>query len=138
MPHLFFYGTLMHPEVLGRVVRGRYRCEPAVLRGFARYRVRGQTYPAMIEEEGGIVEGVVRLDVSEDDVQRLDRFEGASYARALVHPTRLSGDRVCCETFLLRKERESVIDSEEWSLSWFREHGLGEFMAGYHGWSEVG
>ncbi|KAL2811343.1 hypothetical protein BJX63DRAFT_277983 [Aspergillus granulosus] len=55
---LFFYGTLLAPEMLHRVVHGSpnpqqwqkemLHFKPAVLHGYRRHRVRGEDYPAII------------------------------------------------------------------------------------------
>ncbi|KAL3462579.1 hypothetical protein BJX64DRAFT_139219 [Aspergillus heterothallicus] len=55
---LFFYGTLLAPEMLHRVIHGRANPEqwqkdmlnfrPAILHGYRRHRVRGEDYPAII------------------------------------------------------------------------------------------
>ncbi|KAJ5649675.1 uncharacterized protein N7484_003398 [Penicillium longicatenatum] len=55
---LFFYGTLMAPQILHRVIHGRADPEPwqkalltfqpAVLHGYRRHRVRGADYPGII------------------------------------------------------------------------------------------
>lgn len=137
MPHLFFYGTLMHPEVFSRVVRGTYRSEPAVLTGFARYRVRDQAYPAMIEQPGSEVAGQIRFDVTDDDLARLDRFEGPGYVRRVVQRVFASCAPVECQTYICRPEHQADLTGESWSLAWFEQQGLPRFLAAYPGWSAL-
>ncbi|KAL5338079.1 AIG2-like protein [Aspergillus crustosus] len=58
---LFFYGTLMAPQILHRVIHGSptpqkwqadlLRFRPAILHGFQRHRVRGADYPGIISTE---------------------------------------------------------------------------------------
>ncbi|XHF99217.1 hypothetical protein AWENTII_002723 [Aspergillus wentii] len=55
---LFFYGTLMAPQILHRVIHGRADPEPwqkamltfkpAILHGYRRHRVRGADYPGIV------------------------------------------------------------------------------------------
>ncbi|KAL3478382.1 putative disease resistance protein Aig2 [Aspergillus californicus] len=55
---LFFYGTLMAPQILHRVIHGSatpsqwqkdlLTFRPAILHGFRRYKVRGADYPGII------------------------------------------------------------------------------------------
>ncbi|PYH42685.1 gamma-glutamylcyclotransferase family protein [Aspergillus saccharolyticus JOP 1030-1] len=55
---LFFYGTLMSPQILHRVIHGRpdpepwqkayLTIQPALLPGYRRHRVRGADYPGII------------------------------------------------------------------------------------------
>ncbi|KAL4993086.1 hypothetical protein BDV10DRAFT_179749 [Aspergillus recurvatus] len=59
---LFFYGTLMAPQILHRVIHGSptpqqwqkdlLRFRPAILHGYRRHRVRGADYPGIIRESG--------------------------------------------------------------------------------------
>ncbi|KAG8807506.1 mitochondrial Homoaconitase, partial [Serendipita sp. 401] len=99
---LFFYGTLLHPAVLKRVLGHEgngLRHQPALLDGYTRHHVRDNTYPAvlpwdeakelfigtsepLLEERnvrGSLVTGFSKLDVD-----LLDIFEGDEYERRLV------------------------------------------------------
>lgn len=82
--NVFVYGSLMHPRVWEALVSARYPQVPAVLRGFRRHAVRGETYPAIVSAPGAEVRGLVRRDVDTGDLVRLDRFEGDDYVRTDV------------------------------------------------------
>ncbi|RDW93085.1 gamma-glutamylcyclotransferase family protein [Aspergillus mulundensis] len=111
---LFFYGTLMAPQILHRVIHGSptpqqwqrdlLRFRPAVLHGYRRHRVRGADYPGIIREEahtqtldsettkdpgikaaaGASVLGTVVSGLTDGDIHRLDIFEGSEYRREKV------------------------------------------------------
>jgi gamma-glutamylcyclotransferase (GGCT)/AIG2-like uncharacterized protein YtfP len=81
---VFTYGSLMFERVWQRVVAGRYRRRPALLRGYRRLRVKGETYPALQRDDGAVVSGVLYLGVSDADLAALDAFEGADYRRIQV------------------------------------------------------
>lgn len=105
---LFTYGSLMYPQVWQRVVRGMYRSVAAVVAGHARYGIIGETYPAMVEQADAVVSGVVYLDVDENDVARLDVFEGNAYQRTEVAATLSSGDILTVDAYIyLDKSRLS-------------------------------
>ena len=93
----FFYGTLIAPAVLSRVLFGPSHASatsttrrplhtprPALLRGYERRRVRHADYPGIIPHEGGEVKGVLVAGLTQGDVFRLDVFEGDQYARREV------------------------------------------------------
>jgi gamma-glutamylcyclotransferase (GGCT)/AIG2-like uncharacterized protein YtfP len=44
----FVYGTLMAPEVLNLLIKRVPESRAATLKGYARYRVKGQVFPAII------------------------------------------------------------------------------------------
>ncbi|RMZ90069.1 hypothetical protein DV736_g2703, partial [Chaetothyriales sp. CBS 134916] len=93
----FFYGTLMAPNVLYRVIYGTPHPTPlnypsmnllkihsALLHDHQRHRVLGCDYPGVIPHRGGSVKGTVVSGLTEGDVLRLDIFEGSQYERRRV------------------------------------------------------
>lgn len=82
--HVFTYGSLMFPAVWQRVVRGNYRSATAILDNHARYAVRGVDYPGVVAQDHASVEGVLYFNVAEEDLARLDMFEGSEYRRIAV------------------------------------------------------
>ncbi|KAG8801329.1 hypothetical protein FRC17_006675 [Serendipita sp. 399] len=97
----FFYGTLLHPRILKRVL-GRngedLNIAPAILDGYIRHRVRGADFPAIIlastshqffntgasTPDVDRVRGCYVSGLTEIDMKRLDRFESGLYSRKNV------------------------------------------------------
>jgi len=98
--HIFTYGSLMFPEVWQRVVRGSYRAAAAVAAGYARREIAGETYPGMIVQPEGSVQGVLYFDVDERDIAALDAFEGSEYRREAISVLLASGDAVAAGTYI--------------------------------------
>jgi hypothetical protein len=78
----FFYGTLLDRDVMALVL-GR-RLPPAayaaaVLRGHARRRAKGASYPTLMRDPAAYVPGAVVGGLSARDVARLSAFEGPGY-----------------------------------------------------------
>jgi len=97
----FFYGTLMAPPVLHRVIWGataapptpahasQLHVRPAVLHGHRRHRVKHADYPAVIPAKttksgASCVRGTLVTGLTDGDMWRLDTFEGAEYQRRKV------------------------------------------------------
>jgi len=81
----FFYGTLMDADVLAAVVGrriGSARFQDAILDGFRRVYRRGASYPILLDDPDGQVDGVVVSALTAADAVRLDAFEGSEYRRA--------------------------------------------------------
>ncbi len=79
---LFFFGTLMDRDILSTAIgrdAGALRLGTASIGGFARRRVWGESFPMLVPEAGGRVDGLLAEDLSETDVDRLQFFEGSSY-----------------------------------------------------------
>ncbi|KAJ5836970.1 hypothetical protein N7447_002996 [Penicillium robsamsonii] len=107
---LFFYGTLMAPQILHRVIHGQanpepwqkamLRFQPAILHGYRRHRVQDADYPGIVaaretgtETEkssspktstGTSVIGTLVSGLTDGDIYRLDRFEGSDYEKKQV------------------------------------------------------
>ncbi|KAJ5979298.1 hypothetical protein N7501_002640 [Penicillium viridicatum] len=107
---LFFYGTLMVPQILHKVIHGQanpepwqkamLRFQPAILHGYRRHRVQNADYPGIvavpepaIETEkssdpktnaGTSVIGTLVSGLTDGDLYRLDRFEGSEYEKKRV------------------------------------------------------
>ncbi|CAD6443653.1 734edd5d-6839-4646-8355-f599c34accf8 [Sclerotinia trifoliorum] len=87
----FFYGTLMAPEVLCRVIYGSSKhpstsltITPALLPDYCRHRVRFADYPAIIHELGHTVRGTYVTGLTPSNMRNLDYFEGSQYERKVV------------------------------------------------------
>ncbi|CAG8001404.1 unnamed protein product [Penicillium olsonii] len=106
---LFFYGTLMAPQVLHNVIHGSANPEPwqkamisiqpAILHEYRRHRVRDADYPAIVPVEKTdenktasestsdartSVLGTLVSGLTDGDIFRLDLFEGSEYVKTNV------------------------------------------------------
>lgn len=134
----FFYGTLMAPAVLHRVIRNpnvpssllqNLTTRPALLHKHTRHRVRDADYPAVMpsDEHGACVRGVLVEGLSDADIWRLDVFEGEDYERRRVRVKVLEdtgdegekeGEEVDAETYIWIAGAEPL-DPQEWDFDEF-------------------
>jgi len=100
----FFYGTLLHPKVLKRVIGNdgtHLQISPAILEEHTRHRIKDCDYPGVVPyaksrelfkrnltENERRVRGNLVVGLSASDIACLDVFEGDEYNRnrVLVHP----------------------------------------------------
>jgi len=131
----FFYGTLMSPSVLSRVLYGEFDYNrtladpvPALLQDHQRHKVRGCDYPAMIPKSNASVRGVLLAGLTDADWWRLDAFEGSDYKRILVkvcvsskstqENVHLDGHVVLAQTYIWIADSEDLEDAE-WDFDEF-------------------
>src|SRR5690606_5789322 len=100
MADLFAYGTLQCPEVIGAVAGVVPPSQPALLRGYRRFRVRDACYPAVIADAQSDVEGTCFLDLPAEAFTRLDAFEGVEYRRCPL-PVLVDGVERNAEVYVL-------------------------------------
>lgn len=77
MSTLFFYGTLRFQPLLECVLARPLDLIPATLRDYRVVWAEGESFPMMIPAEGELAEGVLARDLSDEDIARLDFYEGA-------------------------------------------------------------
>ena len=133
MRHVFTYGSLMFAEVWEYIVRGRYRSAEAVLCGYRRYSVHEQAFPVIKPgEPGDRLPGLLYRNVSMEDIQRLDQFEGDYYFRTPL-PVRQQERVETAEVYVLRPRFYGIARTEDWDPDDFERNGLLRFRSEYRG-----
>jgi gamma-glutamylcyclotransferase (GGCT)/AIG2-like uncharacterized protein YtfP len=120
--NVFTYGSLMFEPVWRQVCFGIYPKQVATLKGYARFCVKGETYPAVIAQPDAQVDGLLYLDVSVEDQERLNRFEGSEYRLKQCQ----IGERAVVFYEFIPLERIAHV---AWSPGDFRLKGLPQFLA---------
>lgn len=127
---LFAYGTLLAPEIWFAVAGRDCPSEEAVLPGYEIRRVKGGDYPGIIragdEDE---VPGRVFSGLDSEILGRLDAYEDGFYERIEVTLLDRRGNPVESETYVIPEKHREILSNETWSLDWFRERAMAEYMA---------
>lgn len=138
MVNVFAYGSLMFPQVWSRVVQGEYESIRGTLHGFRRRCLRNEPYPVAFEgAPSERVLGEVYLDVKEDDIVRLDRFEGEYYARKLEDVVLDNGKIIRANTYVLKPEFYPLVDDNPWDVEQFKLVGMQRFLEQYQGFASI-
>ena len=128
---VFTYGSLVFDSVWQSVVMGACRSIPALVSDHRRHALRDATYPAMVPAVGSEVRGRLWLGVTDDDLARLDRFEGADYRRVDVLAVPLAGGPALNAQAYLWLDRARLL-AHDWDLAAFERDHLRDF-ARLHG-----
>jgi len=146
----FFYGTLMAPNVLARVLNGdssiptsHLHIVPAILHNHTRYKVAHADYPGIIPSPitssstatATRVRGVFVSGLTSYDLKNLDIFEGSQYERRKVMVALLDvegdlkgkghieGMEVECDTYVFVAGDE-LLEDKEWCFEEFVKEKL--------------
>ncbi|KAF2716535.1 hypothetical protein K431DRAFT_13249 [Polychaeton citri CBS 116435] len=155
----FFYGTLMATQVLHRVCHGstspdnpvyathNLKTYPAILHNHRRHRVKNCDYPAVIPATTeSTVRGSYVTGLTENDIWRLDIFEGDQYAREKVKVKILTtvgdekgegnveGEEVEAETYIWIAPKHEL-EEVEWDFAEFQREKM-RFWVGAEGEAE--
>jgi gamma-glutamylcyclotransferase (GGCT)/AIG2-like uncharacterized protein YtfP len=112
---LFCYGTLMIPAVWLRVVGRPREATEAFLEDFVCRQVRGEWFPGLLPKSGARTKGVLYRGLTERELARLDRYEGAAYERRRLPVYLASGKKELAWCFVTRKPYRRRLSREPWS-----------------------
>ena len=134
MKNIFVYGSLMYDEVWQRIVQGFHPKIKAEIVGYKRLKVKNAEYPGLVKAEG-IVQGLVWLNVSQSDIEKLDLFEGDFYKRVEGIATDINNNKIIVNFYLIQNSYLSILEDVEWNKEEWEQHGLEKFLKNYVGFN---
>lgn len=132
--NLFAYGTLIIPEIFSEVTARNYEPESAVLKDYARFRLEGESFPAIVKAKGRSTEGVIYRMIDPTAFRRLDAFEGELYVRTPVLVKTGAGVDLAV-TYVLKDIYRHRLTNLPWSPEAFRENEKDRFLKSYEGFA---
>ena len=79
MHSIFVYGTLMYPRLLESFGIGKDRVMPDELTGYSARVLSCASFPGLVEDEGHIQQGKRLIDITDDELSDLDRYESEGF-----------------------------------------------------------
>ena len=108
----------------------------AILRGYARFAVQGESYPGIIPASDAVTEGVVYFDVDESSLERLDVFEGDLYQRTPILAEIKGEEMISAEAYVIKPQFSGYLSSKEWNEKEFVQKHLKAFLETYSGFKK--
>ncbi len=125
---LFVYGSLQVPKVLEVVIGRPIEGKPASAPGFRRFVMKGYSFPGMIPEAEASTGGRLIEGLTEEDLERLDHFEGEPYLRQKIRVL-LDGNAPSeAWAYVIPAEETGFITDLEWDLQKFIDNDLEVFL----------
>ena len=124
----------MWPEIMAGVISRKTEGRPAVLKNTRRLKVKGEVYPSLIPAAGGEVSGILYENLTLDEIDVLDHFEGLEYDRREV-TVHVDGQPLPAETYFTSVEGIKLIDESEWTPADLPPENLKRFQMLYKGWT---
>jgi gamma-glutamylcyclotransferase (GGCT)/AIG2-like uncharacterized protein YtfP len=124
---LFAYGTLQVAEIFEHIVGRALPGCPALLQGYARYRVAQRVYPAIVRQPGAYVSGLLYSGLDARELEHLDVYEGELYQRTLLE-VQASGTRVEAWTYVLGDAHLEQLAPDAWDLETFQREHLTSYL----------
>lgn len=128
MHRLFVYGTLRHGPLLAALLGREVSMVPAQLTGHRAASLAGRVYPGLVVDPSSSTVGEV-VEIDDDELAVLDRFEGPDYERTPVVVVTGSGE-VAAETYLLTGPGLADAEDRPWSFEAFVSGAADAWVAG--------
>ena len=134
--NIFTYGTLMIPEVMFAATARRFHSIDAILKGYARFTVKGESYPGIVPVTDAATEGIIYFDVDELSLERLDAFEGGLYQRIKIQAETKEKEILSADAYVIKPKFRSHLSSLEWNIKEFAQKHLKTFLETYTGFQK--
>ena len=134
--NIFAYGTLLIPCVMYAVTAREFRFKNAILRGYARFTVKGESYPGIIPVTDAVTEGIIYIDVDELSLERLDAFEGDLYQRTPILAEIKGEETFNAEAYVIKPKFRNHLSWSEWNMKEFARKHLKAFLETYSGFQK--
>jgi hypothetical protein len=134
---LFFFGTLMDVDVLAYLLERPLDLDdlrPASITSFCRVRAVGTSYPVLVPQQGGVVEGRLLRRATVRDIARINHYESGEYLAELHHVVTADTGEVAAWLYLGLDHLQA--SDEPWSLADWQGHDKAGFFAACDGWME--
>jgi gamma-glutamylcyclotransferase (GGCT)/AIG2-like uncharacterized protein YtfP len=123
MATLFGYGTLSIPEIVKCLTGGTLPTVPGTARGYARYRMKGRTYPGIIADPRGYTDGVLYEDLDAKMLEIFHAFEDDVYETRVVSVA-TSTHIVQAIAYVVPPGNRQLLSKDSWDAPHFMEqHG---------------
>ena len=126
--NIFTYGTLMIPAVMYAATACHFRFQEAMLKGYARFKVKGASYPGITPQTDAVTKGIIYLKVDKQSLERLDAFEGELYQRIAVRVETKKSEILDAQAYIIKSEYQSLLSSKPWDLKEFIQNHLATFL----------
>ncbi len=133
--NIFTYGSLMVSSIFESVTGHTFGFKRATLSGYARFCLKYDCYPGIIEAAGDKTEGMVYFDVDDSSLWKLDQFEGEYYFRTPVPVTIGNKTILDTETYVIKPEYRHILSNRLWDFAEFKNLFQDEFTRKYLGFS---
>lgn len=121
MADFFFYGTLRHLPLLSVVLGRTPEAQPARLAGHAVRQAMDGAFPVLVEEPGGIAEGILVGGIGLEERARLDHYEGGFAFDMVEREVETAGGKVTAHLYLPRPgawDAGAPWVLEDWQADW--------------------
>ena len=128
MMPVFTYGTLEIPEVMEAVTGQAWASTEAWAKGFAKFLLKGRSYPGMTVVQGSICSGRVYYHIDRRTLEILDAFEDEVYIRERIEVEIEGGRSLQADAYLILPQDRKCLTSIPWQPDEFKAKHLVRYL----------
>ncbi len=122
---IFNFGSMRDKQilniVLGRIV-SEQDMEDAYMKGYNTYRVEGQVYPALIQDNVSITEGTLVHNLTPKDLDRIQYYEAGLFGTEVLPVyTKRDDEPKYAQVYVKNSTKVKVLD-EEWDFEEYQKN----------------
>lgn len=134
---IFFFGTLMHEQVLSAVLDRPMlpsAMTAATLAGFRRERAMAASYPVLVADPSSTIEGRLLSRPTLRDIRRINHFDDDEYEARQVIVETSNGVRLAWVFMVLDGVAMMRPSGEPWALEPWVRHHIDGYLEAVQGW----
>lgn len=118
----------MNDEVLSLLIKSNVSKIKAFLSDYICLAISGQVFPAIRPETGSTVEGILIVDLSEQDLCVLDEYEADYYQRLTVSVLTADDKEQQCDVYAFKPDYYYLLSNTTWSNDAFRKTHMSSYI----------
>ncbi|MDH5361409.1 MAG: gamma-glutamylcyclotransferase [Gammaproteobacteria bacterium] len=126
---VFAYGTFLFPKIMDAITGRAHDGQKARLYNFAAFKVKGDIYPGIWPLQDVQTDGVLYHNVSEEELEAMDRYEGEEYSRELLEVETEDGEMHKAWVYIFRAAYKHLLSETPWSPDMYDQSEIDAYIA---------
>lgn len=126
---VFAYGTFLFPQIMDAITGRKHEGQKAKLYNFAAFKVKGDIYPGIWPLEGVQTEGIVYHNVTEEELEAMDRYEGEEYNRELLKVETEDGEMHKVWVYTFRAAYKHLLSEIPWNMEMYDQSEIDSYIS---------
>jgi len=126
---VFAYGTFLFPQIMTAITGREHDGQKAWINNFAAFKVTGDIYPGIWPLEGVQTEGILYHNVSKEELEAMDRYEGEEYSRELLPVETEDGEIHKVWVYVFRAAYKHLLSETPWRPEMYDEAEIEAYVA---------
>ena len=134
---IFNFGSMRDLDIF-RIVLGRTvskdNTKNAYIKGYRTVKVEGKPYPALVQDNVSITEGILVINLTPEDLDRIQHYEDGEYGTEILPINLKNGDKeIYAQVYSIHSSKLTPTD-EDWNFDEFQKEFKPEYSKEVKKW----